>query len=260
MRFGPLFLLLLITLVYGLVAIEPQKPVAAQISPSIPEFSLKIQDYSYDVQPTYTSDPYTGKTVMQNEGYRVDRRFVAVVIQNPDSPSFYAVVNSSVVKLYYHIRIKGHTQDWSNATVTEKNLAPLEDNYTTVKFGLGNVNPDPEGWSIWIGEAVSGENQIDVQVQGINGYYTNRTAQEPPCWRIEELSLFHETGRSDWSATQTITLGGEANPTSTAEGSGRFSVDSILLVLAIITAVILAVFVVALVYPEKAKREHKALT
>jgi hypothetical protein len=74
-----------------------------------------------------------------------------------------------------------------------------------VKFGLGKVNPDPGGWSIWIGN-ITTSGQVDVQVIGIDGFYTKLTAQNPPCWRLPEFSVFNETGRSAWSNTQTITV------------------------------------------------------
>jgi len=248
-----MLLVLATSLLLSMILIEPAERITAQISPPIPEFSLKLEDYSYDVAPIYTTDPYNRETVVATPGYRVERKFVAVIINNPDPPSFYAVVNSSVVKLYYRIRIKGHSQDWANATVTQKNLAPNDENTTTIRFGLGSVDPDPGGYSIWIGDIASFDDKVDVQVQGINGYYTNRTNAEPPCWRIDEYVIFHETGRSDWSETQKISIKEVSTPTPTAtpRGSGRLSIDSILLILAIITAIILSILLVALIYPKK---------
>ena len=72
------------------------------------------------------------------------------------------------------------------------------------KFGLGSTNPDPGGWSIWIGN-ITKSGKVDVQVLGINGFYT-KLIDNPPCWRIPQYSVFNETGRSAWSTTQTITI------------------------------------------------------
>ena len=36
--------------------------------PSIPEFTAEYVDYSYDIAPTYTTDPYTNNTVVQTYG------------------------------------------------------------------------------------------------------------------------------------------------------------------------------------------------
>ncbi len=181
-------ILIFIILTTSLITV---KPAFTQISPTVPQFTLKIEDRSYDV-------------VNATGTYHIEKKFIDVNIQNAYPYSFYAVVNDSIVKLYYNIRYKAYSQDWTDANVTP-NLAPLDSNYTTVKFGIGSVNPDPGGFSIWLGNTtISG--QVDFQVRGVDGFYTKLTAENPPCWRIPTLSGFNETGASDWSATQTITL------------------------------------------------------
>jgi hypothetical protein len=84
------------------------------------------------------------------------------------------------------------------------NLAPSTTGCTTVKFGLGKTNPDPGGWSIWIGN-ITKSGQVDIQVLGVDGFYT-KLIDDPPCWRIPQYSVFNETGRSAWSSTQTIAI------------------------------------------------------
>jgi len=179
-------LLSLLMLVSGLIAIEP---VFTQISPPVPSFTLKLEDDSHDVTNA------TGT-------YHIPIRFIDVVVNNTGELSNYAVVNETLVKLYYNIRIKDHTaQDWALVT---PNLAPSTTEYTTIKFGLGKTNPDPGGWSIWIGN-ITKSGKVDVQVLGIDGFYT-KLIDDPPCWRIPQYSAFNETGRSAWSTTQTITI------------------------------------------------------
>lgn len=167
------------------------KTAETQISPNVPEFTLKLEDRSHDV-------------VNATGTFHIEIKFIDIVITNTNLHSFYAVVNESVVKLYFNIRVKDHTQDWATALVTP-NLAPSTTDNTIIKFGLGKVNPDPGGWSIWIGN-ITTSGQVDIQVLGIDGFYTKLTAQNPPCWRLPEFSVFNETGRSAWSDTQTITL------------------------------------------------------
>jgi hypothetical protein len=182
------------------------EPAHCQYSPNVPQFSLKLDNESYDVPATATSP-----------AYHVTKDFVDVIIKNDNSYSFYAVVNESLVKLYYNIRVKDHSQSWSNCTVSP-NLAPSNSNYTIVKFGLGSVNPDPGGFSIWIGNITNG-NEVDFQVQGVEGFYTKLTQENPPCWRLPQFSVFHETGSSGWSNTQTISasaLAATAPPSATA--------------------------------------------
>ncbi len=180
-----------------LIVIEP---ASTQISPPIPNFSLKIENASYYVPPN-SVDPHTGKAAGSN-GLTIQVQFIDVVIKNTVPYSFYAVVNDTLVKLYYSIRYKAHSDDWSEA-ITTPNLAPLDSDVTTIKFGLGATNPDPDGWSIWLGN-ISSASLIDFQVMALNGFYTKLTAENPTCWRITSLSAFNETGRSGWSNTQTI--------------------------------------------------------
>ena len=171
----------------ALIAVEP---AFTQISPNVPIFTLKLEDDSYNI--TNATGTFYVRIV-----------FVDVVINNTGELSNYAVVNETLVKLYYNIRVKDHVQDWGSALVTP-NLAPSTTGYTTVKFGLGKSNPDPGGWSIWIGNFTRSD-KVDVQVLGIDGFYT-KLIDNPPCWRIPQYSVFNETGRSAWSSTQTITI------------------------------------------------------
>jgi hypothetical protein len=209
MRSAVALLIVTVLLVSGFLFTEPAH---GQYSPNVPQFSLKLDNESYDVPATATSP-----------AYHVTKDFIDVVIQNDNSYSFYAVVNESLVKLYYNIRVKDHSQSWSNCTVSP-NLAPSNSNYTIVKFGLGSVNPDPGGFSIWIGNITNG-NEVDFQVQGAEGFYTKLTQENPPCWRLPQFSIFNETGASGWSDTQTISASATAEteaasltaaPTSTA--------------------------------------------
>jgi hypothetical protein len=167
----------------GLITLETAQ---TQTIPSIPQFTLKIEN---DVVPD---------TTRQVE-------FIDVVIQNPAPYSFYAVVNDSLVRLYYNIRFKAQSADWGGTNLSTTNLAPSTTATTTVKFGIGTVNPDPGGWSIWLGNSLI-TGQVDFQVRGVYGYYTNTTDVTPPCWRLPQYSVFHEVGASAWCQTQTIVI------------------------------------------------------
>jgi hypothetical protein len=59
--------------------------VAGASKPSVPEFTLKFIDTSYDVPSTTTTttDPYTGKqTVTTHDGYHVQNGTIDVKIKN----------------------------------------------------------------------------------------------------------------------------------------------------------------------------------
>jgi len=90
------------------------RPASAQSTPkpSVPEFTLKYVDHSYDVPPTYGIDPYTGKKVVTKEGHHVENKSIEVTIKNqPLSPNNEA--NGFFTHLYYNFRYKGHyANDW----------------------------------------------------------------------------------------------------------------------------------------------------
>ncbi len=54
-------LLILLSILLSVIMVLPVS-YSSIPKPSIPEFTLKFLDNSYDVPPTYGIDPYTGKT------------------------------------------------------------------------------------------------------------------------------------------------------------------------------------------------------
>jgi hypothetical protein len=91
--------------------------------PSVPQFSIKYFDNSYDVPPTYGIDQYTGKTVIIKEGSHVDNKVVEFTIKNqPFTPQFYPSFSTNT-SLFYNIEVKGHytntwTEVYSSSTFT----------------------------------------------------------------------------------------------------------------------------------------------
>ena len=74
---------LLVVLILTVSSLIMAKPACASTpKPSVPEFTLKYVDHSYDVPPTYSTDPYTGKTVMTQAGYHVENKSIEVTIKN----------------------------------------------------------------------------------------------------------------------------------------------------------------------------------
>jgi hypothetical protein len=240
MKFRVIVLLFIALLSSSMILIEPTTP---QVSPAIPEFILELEDRSrYEVNASGT--------------YHIEIKFIDVIIKNTVPYSFYSVVNDSIVKLYYNVHVKGHSQDWEDATILG-NIAPQDKN-TTIKFGLGNINPDPGGWSIWLGN-ISNESQIDFQVRGINGFYTQISDELPICWRNLNFSFFNETGRSAWSDTQTIALPTGSTPESTTSTPiGIFSsADLFLPVSIVVAATIIAILETALICLLKQGKQKK---
>jgi hypothetical protein len=233
MRTKVALLLVCILLASGLIMLKPALP---QISPAIPEFTVKLDDRSYDV-------------VNATGTYHVEKQFVDVVIKNTGPLSFYAVVNDSIVKLYYNVRFKGHNQDWENATISP-NMAPSVLNYTTVQFGVGSTNPDPGGFSIWLGNTTT-SGKVDFQVLGVDGFYTKISDASPHCWRNSNFSVFNETGRSAWSDSQTISLDASTPNSSTDTPSN----PNLILPATIIAAATIVILASALIYLTRHRKQ-----
>jgi hypothetical protein len=182
---------------------EPTEP-AYMSKPSVPEFTLKYVDYSYDVPPTYGIDEYTGKTIVTKPGEHVDNRTIEITIKNQAFTPFTDASSGRAINLYYNIRYKGSFgQDWDEifgrliwyGTTTDP-LAiygyPSQDStsqYTTVSYTLP--------WNVV-------EGQIDFQVQALKGY-VERTIEDSHMIFVIYNYTVHGA-ESSWSSTQTITI------------------------------------------------------
>ena len=197
--------LLLITMlaVSSLILVESTSAQSIP-KPSVPEFSLKVVSYPYDVAPTTTTDPYTGKNITTSNGYHVENKSIEVTIKNQP---FTSTLDESgnYANLYYNVRFKGHYEDkWKYYPVDESNsnystsAVPhnaSQSDYTTINLGLATYQ---------LNNVLAG-GQIDVQVQAFIGFEN----------RVDFFFLGGESNyytfsafeRSDWSSTQTIAIG-----------------------------------------------------
>jgi hypothetical protein len=175
-------------------------------SPSVPQFSIKYVDRSYDIPPTYGTDQYTGKTIITHEGEHVDNRTLEFTIKNqPFTP--YTDSSGNYTTLYYNFRFKGpYGTDWSNYPDTAHSYgyytgmfpdtSASKSDYTTIVINVAALTNYPAGTP----GIPSGAN-VQFEVQAIMGHIS-----------IESTGLmagdfYSFTGeRSDWSNTQTITM------------------------------------------------------
>ncbi|MCW3994750.1 MAG: hypothetical protein NWE98_01210 [Candidatus Bathyarchaeota archaeon] len=167
------------------------RPTIGTTNPSVPEFTVRYVDHSYDVPPTYKIDPYTGKTVVDRNGYHVDNRTIEVTIKNQAfTPS--VTEDGNITGLYYNVRSKGHYEGWNDASsyhYIDKFQASTS-SQTVILFFLQNWSIPPGG-------------QVDFQVQAVIGYsYTYVTGL---CGE-STARTFVSISQSDWSSTQTITI------------------------------------------------------
>ncbi|MCL1976818.1 MAG: hypothetical protein FWG55_01725 [Candidatus Bathyarchaeota archaeon] len=176
------------------------KPADAQTvsKPSVPQFTVQLVDYSYDVPPstTTTIDQYTGeKTTTTTPGYRVENKTIEITIKTQPFTS-YTGTNGSTYYLYYTVQSKGRFgEDWQNwgSTVQIKN-----------PYG-GGFWPSPEysQGSIVSGSANGYTNgaQVDFRVEAIIGHYVPDSPDHmfPQYW-------FETDASSGWSSVQTVTI------------------------------------------------------
>jgi len=198
--------------------------------PSVPEFTLKLVDHSYDVPQSYSIDPYTGKSVMTEEGYHVENKSIEVTIKNQPFTN-YKDAKGNTLMLYYDIRWKGHFEDhWRSFNSTNQmylvaSSSLMADNVlvypnspsTVLSYGLGGNNGS-DVYSERLDE-ISAGGQVDFQVEALIGYYTKVYDTPVPGIPGSQHPYHYEfTGESSgWSETQTITIGESQTPTPSPE-------------------------------------------
>jgi len=189
------------------------------VRPSVPEFTVKYVDYSYDVPNTYGIDQYTGEKVIVECGYHVDKRTIEVTIKNQHFSS-YEDTDGNLIALYYNFRYKGSYGDgWT--------YYPFDPNYHTSKLygGLGGsafpkFPASNSDYTVAVIEVIQLEglrdapiySKVDFQVQALIGYidhqYTGLLAGCP---------YYFVGEKSEWSDTQTFTV--SESQTSTPDES-----------------------------------------
>ncbi len=149
---------------FNLLIAEPANAQSIP-KPSVPEFTLKLVDHSYDVPTTTTTttDPYTGKqTVTTKPGYHVQNMTIEVTIKNQQFTPYSN--GDQTIYVFYNVSYKGHYQDeWKyypsgsygrDSTATTR-IYQSNSAYTVVPFGAPS------------------EGQMDFRVQAQVGYYTS---------------------------------------------------------------------------------------
>ncbi|MGD9130968.1 MAG: hypothetical protein PVH73_05270 [Candidatus Bathyarchaeota archaeon] len=199
--------------------------VAGETSkPSVPEFTLKFVDDSYDVPPTYSIDPFTGENVTK-DGYRVEKYSIEVRIKNQPFTSVYDKNGTLIVGLYYNLRFKGHyTDEWDyypydpdngHKTLSYSPTYHASQSDYTIIFLRPNI--DTSG-GIRLDVPIGGE--VDFQMQTLTGNVTKVYTGMMGLWSVGgEMDHYYVfTGEtSDWSSTQTFTY--EQNSQTTTDES-----------------------------------------
>jgi hypothetical protein len=173
------------------------KPANAQTptKPSVPVFSIKLVDSSYDVPPdtTVTVDQYTGeKTTNTRHGYRVNQITAEITIKNQLFTA-YTNENGRKINLYYKFDVKGHFgEDWESSMYYLATVVQSESDYTILPYVVTQ----------------NAGSKLDFKVQAIVGYEYDSVAESGSsagmfgvtAWVVQSLES------SGWSNTQTITI------------------------------------------------------
>jgi len=214
-------LLLIAALTVSTLLMVKAAPTSASTTPSVPEFTVKFVDRSYDVPPVYGIDQYTGKNVTVKEGYVVNGKNLVFTIKNQPFTS-YNDSSDNTIGLYYNFRYKGHYgYQWSYYPFGADERTVLV--YNGQPWGSGDLSPkypalnaDETVISIAtsilnIRDALVGS-QVDCQVQAMIGHVDI----EVTGLLAGDYYTFVGT-TSEWSNTQTITISESQTTTSSPE-------------------------------------------
>jgi len=235
--------------------------VSSVSTPSVPEFTVKYVDASYDVPTTHSVDPYTGADVT-HQGYHVKNRTIQVSIKNvPFTPY---EIGGQIINYYLNIRVKGsYADDWLTVYSPDNGyLTQSDSTYTTVSFSL-----DDNYFPFW--DNIPNGGTVDTQVQALVGSVhriQNVTATDP-------LSMYpwvFDGQSSEWSPTKTVTVPRSstttAQPSATSESPPSSDTptipadntqvnDLVIIVISASAAIIVAIVAVATVFIRRAKTQ-----
>jgi hypothetical protein len=231
-----LMLLYFLTLLSLLVLTVTPVIVQAASKPSIPQFSVKLIDNSYDVPPSTTTvtDLYTGKeTITTNSGYRVEKYDVEITIKNqPFKPYTNADDGYVCENIYYAIQAKPHFGEvWGSYAFynPSENIEQSSSKETVVTFTLTDngcwAQPPPGG-------------QLDFRVEAYTGYWKSIPRE---IFSDAYIALFRYES-SGWSNIKTITMPYDssltplsqtatqpADPTTTADNNSQIPLSDFVL-------------------------------
>jgi hypothetical protein len=201
-------LLIVVLTVSSLIGVKAA--IASITKPSVPEFTLKYIDLSYDVPPTTSSsiDPYTGKiTTTTIPGYHVENKTIQAVIKNNLGAS------------YYNFRYKGHyTDKWNYYPFSPSSSGYSLPDTFSVPYQASTSSCTVAALPSYFFQSIPAGGQVDFQVQALFGNF-----DAIPYGHIIDVGgptydFYFKGTTSGWSNTQTITIG-ISTPTATPNTS-----------------------------------------
>ncbi len=176
---------------------ETPTETASIPNPSVPEFTLKYVDYSYDIPPktTSTTDPYTNETITTTiPGYRVENKTIQ------------ATINNNIGASYYNFRYKGHYEnEWKYYPFSPSSSGYSLAGFYSVPYKASNSSYTVAALPSYFFKDIPERGQVDIQVQALFGDFRSSVST---VFAPQGIAYdFHfEGATSDWSATQTVTI------------------------------------------------------
>ena len=209
-------LLLILTLTISILIMV--KPACAQSipKPSVPEFTLKY-------------GPAIPSNIAAQLPSVCNWNTINVIIKNENFTTIFGTNSNSTVSLYYHVQVKNHNSDNWVDVYTGNNYPIQSNNYFTYGSAPGNslnLTYTLVTMPSILPENLTAGDQADVRVQAIIENLTELNIPQPmPSWFVstwgEPLTTPEWTtlATSDWSNTQTITIGQTSASSSTSPAS-----------------------------------------
>ena len=265
--------LVTVALIVALVAssVIAIAPVQAKLpKPIVPEFSVNYIDNSHDVEANTTIDPQTGKPCLLEAGYHIENNSVGLVIKNQQFTPYYAE-NGNLVELYYNIQFKGHLEsDWHQVredAVSGNNyilclplyLPSTDSEYTCDYFIVRTHYLDFAEESRYIFTVgndpilnfTSGD-QVDFQVMALIGYYTQFSDGMTPFGEAHHYIFSGEN--SEWSNTQTVTIGESYKATNPSLSPSPSPTSSEIHITAILSLIIVLALIATVLFHKRRKQ------
>jgi hypothetical protein len=179
--------------------------------PSVPEFSVQYLSNSNYVQPTTTTDPYTGQTITRGGYYTQSTPIIKITIKNQPFTKHFDTSINKTLGLFYQVRVKGHfTQDWAVITYWDATAQNVQfpTNYPEQDYSLQYT-------ALQYHDGIPSKGIMDFQVQAGIGTITNDANSDH--WLVNLFSPNYVLSgeSSGWSSTQIITIGETSSSTFT---------------------------------------------
>ena len=167
--------------------------------PSVPEFTLQYVDYSYDIPPktTSTTDPYTNETITTTiPGRHVENKTIE------------ATINNNIGASYYNFRYKGtYEKEWSYYPFGPSSLGYMLPDAFGVPYQASNSSYTVAALPSYFFKDIRAGGEVDVQVQALFGDFRAEPYVHLVPLPAPTYDFYFVGTKSDWSETQTITIG-----------------------------------------------------